>query len=50
MEGDSGAENRIGFHGKQDAQLVWLEVYVEIHQMVGLEGEARAVDRVELQG
>ena len=39
----------MGCHGKQDAQLVWLEVYAKIHEMVGLEGEAIAVDRMELQ-
>jgi hypothetical protein len=44
------AENRMGFHGKQDAQWFWLEVYVKIQEIVWLEGDARAFDRLELQG
>ena len=50
LGGDPGAENRTEFHGKQDAQLVWLEVQAKIYEMVWLEGVARAVDRMELQG
>ena len=37
-----------GFHGNQDAQLVW--VYAKIHEGVWLEEDVRAVNRMELQG
>ena len=38
LGGDQGVENRMEFHGKQDAWLVWME------------REVGAGDRMELQG